>query len=94
MPRSGPSVADRELIAELAARDLTVSSAQLERWRGAGLLTRNARRGRGRGQGSTSSAAPAAVEIAAVLARHSRKGRDLRLAVVDWFAARQVCPFQ
>jgi hypothetical protein len=87
MPRSGPSTADQALISQLAARDLTVSLAQLERWRSAGLLPRNARQGRGRGRGSSSALAPQAVEIAAVLARHARQGRDLRLAVVDWFAA-------
>jgi len=86
MPRSGPGAADRELIAQLAARDLTVSPAQLERWRCAGLLPRNTRHGRGRGQGSASALSPGAVEIAAALAVHARQGRDLRLAVVDWFA--------
>lgn len=86
MPRSGPSVADRELIAQLAERELTVSRAQLERWRGAELLPRNTRHGCGRGRGSVSAPAHAVVEIAAQLATHGRQGRDLRLAVVDWFA--------
>jgi hypothetical protein len=30
--------------------------------------------------------APETVEIAAALARHARQGRDLRLAVLGWFA--------
>src|ERR1700722_9949690 len=87
MPRSGPGAADRELLARLSERDLTVSVAQLERWRGAGLLPRNTRHGRGCGQGSVSDPAHATVEIAAALATHARQGRDMRLAVVDWFAA-------
>src|SRR5215472_4095317 len=86
MPRSGPGAADRELLTQLAERELTVSLAQLERWRSAGLLPRNTRHGCGRGRGSVSAPAHAAVEIAAALATHSRQGRDLRLAVVDWFA--------
>ncbi|MGI5292779.1 hypothetical protein ACQEVF_57040 [Nonomuraea polychroma] len=84
MPRRGPSRADREVIAHLAERGLKVSPAQLERWRHAGLLPPNERRGCGRG--STSELAPETAEMAAVLARHARQGRDLRLAVVDWFA--------
>jgi hypothetical protein len=86
MTRTGPSAADRQLISQLAACDLTVSAAQLERWRHAGLLPRNSKRGRGRGRGSVSEASPETVEIAAVLSRHTQQGRDLRLAVIDWFA--------
>ena len=86
MARTGPSAADRQLISQLAARDLSVSAAQLERWRHAGLLPRNSRYGCGRGRGSESEASPEAVEIAAALSRHARQGRDLRLAVIDWFA--------
>jgi hypothetical protein len=86
MARTGPSPADQQLISQLAARDLNVSAAQLERWRHAGLLPRNSRHGGGRGRGSASEASPQAVEIAATLSRHARQGRDLRLAVIDWFA--------
>jgi hypothetical protein len=86
MARTGPSAADRQLISQLAARDLSVSAAQLERWRHAGLLPRNSRQGCGRGRGSVSEASTEAVEIAAALSRHARQGRDLRLAVIDWFA--------
>jgi hypothetical protein len=86
MARTGPSAADRQLISQLAARDLSVSAAQLERWRHAGLLPRNSRHGSGRGRGSASEASPEAVEIAAALSRHTKWGRDLRLAVIDWFA--------
>ncbi len=86
MPRSGPGAADRELIGQLAARGLVVSVAQLERWRRAGLLPRHARDWPGRGRGSVSRLDPETVEIAAALARHARQGRDLRLAVLGWFA--------
>jgi hypothetical protein len=86
MPRTGPSAADRQLISQLAARDLGVSGAQLERWRQAGLLPRSSRHGCGRGRGSVSEVSPTAVEIAAAVSRHARQGRDLRLAVIDWFA--------
>ncbi|MET9880386.1 hypothetical protein ABZZ36_38140 [Actinacidiphila glaucinigra] len=86
MARNGPGPADRELIATLAEQDLRVSVAQLERWRGAGLLPRHERRWLGRGRGSVAVLAPATVRIAAVLARHARQGRDLRWAVLDWFA--------
>ncbi|TMR22474.1 hypothetical protein ETD86_11545 [Nonomuraea turkmeniaca] len=84
MPRRGPSRADREVTAALAERDLRCSPAQLERWRHVGLLPTNTRRGAGRGSASTLE--PETVEIAAALARHARQGRDLRLAVLDWFA--------
>ena len=86
MARTGPSAADRQLISQLAARELSVSAAQLERWRHAGLLPRSTRHGCGRGRGSVSEASPEAVEIAVALSRHARQGRDLRLAVIDWFA--------
>jgi hypothetical protein len=84
--RSGPSGADRLLTSQLAARDVIVSAAQLERWRAAELLPRNERHGRGRGRGSWSAASQEAVAIAAALSRHARQGRDLRRAVIDWFA--------
>jgi hypothetical protein len=86
MPRSGPSAADQELTTRLAGDGLAVSPAQLERWRAAGLLPRNTRHGRGRGQGSVSTTGPETAAAAAALARHARQGRDLRLAVLDWFA--------
>ncbi|MEU0187069.1 hypothetical protein ABZ312_38845 [Streptomyces sp. NPDC006207] len=86
MARSGPSPADRELIARLAEQGLQVSLTQLERWRRAGLLPRHERRYPGRGRGSVAVLHPATVRIAAVLARHARQGRDLRWAVLDWFA--------
>jgi len=92
MTRGGPGAADRELLAQLADQDLQVSLAQLERWRRAGLLPRHERHGLGRGRGSVSVLHPATVGIAAVLARHARQGRDLRWAVLAWFAEAGLTP--
>jgi len=69
----------------LAERGLAGSSTRYERWRRAGLLPRNPRRGAGRGRGSVASLEPETVEIAAALARHTGQGQDLRAAVVEWF---------
>jgi hypothetical protein len=87
MAREAPSPADLQVVRELAARGVTVTTSQLESWRRAGLLPRHRRRGLGRGQGSVVDAVdPVVVESAAVLARHLRQGRDRRLAVLEWFA--------
>jgi hypothetical protein len=86
MTRGEVSAADRELAARLAERGLSVSAAQLERWRHAGLVPANVRRGLGRGRGSVSVPAQGAVEAAAALARHARPGRDLRWTVLAWYA--------
>lgn len=85
MPRGAASEADRELTRHLAQQGLNGSPERYERWRRAGLLPPHQRRGLGRGRGSISVPAPGAVEIAAVLARHSGQGRDLREAVIAWF---------
>jgi hypothetical protein len=85
VPRSAESDADRELTARLADRGLTGSSARYERWRRAGLLPRHERHGAGQGRGSISALAPATVEVAAALARHTVQGRDLRAGVIVWF---------
>ncbi|MFD7015345.1 hypothetical protein [Streptomyces sp. NPDC059928] len=86
MTRREPSPADLELIERLAALGITVSAAQLERWRGAGLLPAHARRWPGRGRGSVSVLAEETVATAAALARHARPGRDLRWTVIAWYA--------
>ncbi|MEV7892515.1 hypothetical protein ACWD3I_24885 [Streptomyces sp. NPDC002817] len=86
MARGEPSGADQELIERLSALGLTVSAAQLERWRGAGLLPGHARRWLGRGRGSVSVLEEAVVDVAAALARHARQGRDLRWTVLAWYA--------
>jgi hypothetical protein len=53
--RTGASVADRQMIACVAATGHQVSAAQLERWRARGWITHNDRHGSGRGRGSTSA---------------------------------------
>jgi hypothetical protein len=80
------SRADQELIERLAARELVVSAAQLERWRRAGLLPSHPRRWPGRGQGSVSVLEEQTVDVAAALAKHARQGRDLRWTVLAWYA--------
>ncbi|MEV8047715.1 hypothetical protein AB0P02_28315 [Streptomyces griseoluteus] len=86
MARGEPSAADAELIGRLAALDVAVSAAQLERWRGLGLLPRHARVWLGRGRGSVSVLAEETVAVAAVLGRHARSGRDVRWTVIAWYA--------
>jgi len=77
MSRSQPSRADVALLAALASQGLHASPYQLERWRAAGLLPRNRRRGLGRGRGSASELDETAVASASVLARLARQGRRL-----------------
>ncbi|MFD5482147.1 hypothetical protein [Streptomyces hawaiiensis] len=86
MARGEPSAADVELIGRLAALDVVVSAAQLERWRGLGLLPRHARVWLGRGRGSVSVLAEETVAVAAVLGRHAGSGRDVRWTVIAWYA--------
>ena len=86
MAREVPSAADQELIGRLAVLGVRVSAAQLERWRGAGLLPGHARRWLGRGRGSVSVLAEETVAVAAALGRHARPGRDLRWTVIAWYA--------
>lgn len=85
-----------ELIERLAALGVHVSAAQLERWRGAGLLPGHARAWLGRGRGSVSVLAEETVAIAAALGRHTRAGRDMRWTVIAWYAeaGRPVLPGQ
>nr|AHE40089.1 Hypothetical protein pFRL6_2 [Streptomyces sp. F12] len=86
MVRGGPSGADVELIERLAALGVQVSAAQLERWRGLGLLPRHERMWLGRGRGSVSVLAEETVAVAAALGRHARAGRDVRWTVIAWYA--------
>ena len=51
-----PSAADQSLIDELAARGITVTARQLERWRGAGIIETT--RWSGQGRGGSQSAYP------------------------------------
>ncbi|MFI9771675.1 hypothetical protein ACIHJG_33075 [Streptomyces sp. NPDC052415] len=86
MARGEPSPADVELIGRLAVLGITVSVAQLERWRGLGLLSRHARVWLGRGRGSVSVLSEETVAVAAVLGRYARAGRDVRWTVIAWYA--------
>ncbi|MFI1802982.1 hypothetical protein ACH415_05110 [Streptomyces californicus] len=85
MVRRGPSEADAELVAYLRTKRLTVSLAQLERWRRAGVLPRNHRTYLGRGKGSASAIAPAAFNLAEAMARVSRRGRSIHEAILRMF---------
>lgn len=87
MPRGPASPADTELMGYLGVRGLSGSPAQFERWRRAGLLPRNPRRGVGQGRGSIAALHPDAGPIAAALAEHTRQGLDLRHAILQWFIA-------
>ncbi|WP_199806962.1 MULTISPECIES: hypothetical protein [unclassified Streptomyces] len=86
MARGEPSPADVELIGRLEALGIVVSAAQLERWRGLGLLPRHARVWLGRGRGSVSVLAEETVAVTAVLGRHARPGRDVHWTVIAWYA--------
>src|SRR5580658_1961640 len=85
VPRGRPSHADVTLITELAAHGLTVSAAQLERWRAAGLLPKPERRWLGRGAGSTSAYPPGAFRIAAQLSAVTGQGYTLHHAALALF---------
>ena len=80
-------MADAELIGRLRGRGVEVSTAQLERWRTAGVLPRNDRRGLGRGAGSVSRVPAESLAIAEALARGTRRGRPLHEAVLQVFTA-------
>ncbi|MBD0737469.1 hypothetical protein [Streptomyces sp. CBMA29] len=80
MTRSAPSGADAALIAALADLGLTVSQAQLERWRAAHYLPPHPREHLGRGRGTASHLLPQTVARAAWLAAVSRQGRALPVA--------------
>lgn len=88
MPRGAPSQADAELLAELAAADVDwVTPTTLERWRLAKLLPPPERRWLGRGRGSVSAYPGGAVEIATVLAEHTRQGRSRHYGAVALFVS-------
>jgi len=75
------------LIGRLRGRGVEISAAQLERWRTAGILPRNERRGLGRGAGSVSRVSAESVAIAEALGRAARPGRPLHETVLRVFAA-------
>lgn len=83
--RSKPSSADEQLIAQLAAEDLHVSAAQLERWRHCGLLPR-ATRLKGRFGGSAIALADEdTIETVRALSRLSGRGRPWQLTAIDLY---------
>ena len=92
MPRTGPSDAERAMIDQLVLRGASVSAAQLERWRSAGVLPRNARLYLGRGRGTASSYTEAAVDMAEALALAVRRGRSIHEAVLRIFTANPRLP--
>lgn len=88
MVRGEPSSADTALIEQLRRRGQAVSTAQLERWRSAGVLPANRRRYLGRGSGSASQCDGDALDLAEAMALVTRRGRSvhesaLRLFTVD-----------
>ena len=80
MPRSRPSHEDARLIEEAG-----VSLPQLERWRTAGLVPRNARHGLGRGRGTAASALPGTTELVRALGRYAQRGRPVHEAALTIF---------
>jgi len=80
MPRSRPSQEDARLIEEAG-----VSLPQLERWRTAGLVPRNARHGLGRGRGTAASALPGTTELVRALGRYAQRGRPVHEAALTIF---------
>lgn len=70
MPRGQISQPDRELIDQLAQRDLSVTRYQLERWRSKGLLPRVCE-------------ADEMLDVAQILAETSTRGRDWQACVFE-----------
>jgi hypothetical protein len=87
MPRTPPSVADQGLIQLLAQRGVTITSAQLERWRAAGYLPRNSRAGLGRGMGSWSASTPGLPYYLEALATTGGQGRRMDRPILALFMA-------
>lgn len=77
MPRSEPSSVDKELIRDLARIGVTVSHAQLERWRTFGIMPRNHREHLGRGRGSKSAPHPSALHIAEAISKRAAPKRPI-----------------
>ena len=75
--RGETSPVDRELIAQLAEVGISVSAAQLERWRAFGLLEPHPRQYLGRGRGSVAVLPEGATRNTAAVARRSVGTRPL-----------------
>ncbi|MCQ4045791.1 hypothetical protein ACFOSC_27755 [Streptantibioticus rubrisoli] len=79
-------------MAAVSAAGVTVSAAQLERWRRWGLLPRATRTWQGK-YGSTCSLPEGSVELATALGRRARRGRGWAdLAVLAWMDGAPVKP--
>ncbi|MGK4586053.1 hypothetical protein [Kitasatospora sp. HPMI-4] len=73
-----------QLMADVRTAGVSVSAAQLERWRAKGLLPRATRAWRGR-YGTHSLLPEGSVELATALGRRSRRGQDWsELTVLVW----------
>ncbi len=71
-------------MADARSAGVSVSAAQLERWRAKGLLPRATRAWRGR-YGSQSALPEGSLELAIALGRRSRRGQDWsELAILAW----------
>lgn len=87
MARAAPSRAEQALMEELRGRGVTVSAAQLERWRRCGLLARNLRRGLGRGAGSVSELQRGTVDYVEILASAATQGRSVHRTALALFTS-------
>lgn len=85
MSRSPVSKADQALIAEVAARGVSISATKLERWRSVGLMPKPAVDRLG-ARGTSTTYLPEAVEIAAAIGRLSRRGLPFRTVAVSLFS--------
>ncbi|WP_435272819.1 hypothetical protein [Streptomyces parvulus] len=85
MARTGPSAADAALIEKLSKKGVKVSTAQLERWRSAGVVPRNRRTHLGRGNGSESIVDDVGADLVEAMAMVNRKGRSVHEAVLRLF---------
>ena len=84
MSRSAVSKADQALIAEVAARGVSISATKLERWRSVGLMPSPAVVHLG-ARGTSTTYLPDAVEIAAAIGRLSHRGHPFRTVAVSLF---------
>jgi hypothetical protein len=84
MSRRAVSQADQALIAEVAARGVSISATKLERWRSVGLMPKPAVDHLG-ARGTSTTYPPEAVEIAAAIGRLSRRGHPFRTVAVSLF---------
>ncbi|MFG2043931.1 hypothetical protein [Dactylosporangium sp. NPDC048998] len=87
MVRKQPSRADAALIAAARERGAAPTPTQLERWRAAGLLSRNEQHGAGQGRGSVSTVPADALNLVVWLSAHARPGRRPADLALEAFGA-------